>query len=326
MEDRMNGEPRRPDPAERRALGRTGLGVTPICIGTGPLASMPGLYGYEVDDERAAATVEAVLDGPFNFLDTSNNYGGGTAERRIGAVLRRRPLPEGFVLATKADADPATGDFSGDRVRRSVEESLERLGLDRVPLMYLHDPEYHITFEAAMARGGPVAALAALRDGGVIGHIGIAGGPVELMRRYVRTGAFDAVISHNRWTLVSRHADPLIDDARARGMAFVNGAPYGGGILVKGPEAQPLYAYRDAGEPVREAVRGMRRACAAHGVSLAAAALQFSLRDPRVTSTIVGVSAPERIAATIELATAPIPDELWPELDRCVPGQTGWLD
>ncbi|MEO3808300.1 aldo/keto reductase [Sphaerisporangium sp. B11E5] len=313
-------------PAGRRPFGRTGLGVTPICIGTSPLASMPGLYGYEVDDARAEATVDAVLDGPFNFMDTSNNYGNGTAERRIGAVVRRRGLPDGFVLATKADADPETGDFSGARVRRSVEESLERLGVDRVPVMYLHDPEFHITFEEAMAPGGAVEALVALRDEGVVGHLGIAGGPVDLMRRYVGTGVFAAVINHNRWTLVDRAAGPLMDDAAARGVAFVNGAPYGGGMLVKGPDAQPRYAYRDTDESVREAVRRMQAACAAHDVPLAAAALQFSLRDPRVTSTIVGVSEPERIAATLELATTPIPGELWEELDRLAPPPGGWLD
>ena len=172
-----------PDPAERRAFGRTGLTVTPVCIGTSPLSSMPALYGYAVGQDRAEATVEAVLDGPFNFLDTSNNYGGGSAElphRRRTAPPRRDP--RGFVLATKADADPGSGDFSGERVRRSVEESLERLGVDHVPMMYLHDPEYHVTFEEAMAPGGPVEALVALRDAGVVGHIGVAGGPVELMR------------------------------------------------------------------------------------------------------------------------------------------------
>ncbi|RCG32912.1 aldo/keto reductase [Sphaerisporangium album] len=316
-----------PDPAERRAFGRTGLTVTPVCIGTSPLASMPALYGYAVGQDRAEATVEAVLDGPFNFLDTSNNYGGGSAELRIGAVLRRRGgIPDGFVLATKADADPGTGDFSGERVRRSVEESLERLGVDHVPMMYLHDPEYHVTFEEAMARGGPVEALVALRDAGVVGHLGIAGGPVELMRRFVRTGVFEAVINHNRWTLVNREAGPLLDEAVARGVAFVNGAPYGGGMLVKGPDAQPRYAYRDTDESVRDAVRSMRRVCAAHDVPLAAAALQFSLRDPRVTSTIVGVSEPARIKTTLDLATTPIAPELWDELDRYTPSSGGWLD
>ncbi|WP_062437372.1 aldo/keto reductase [Herbidospora daliensis] len=301
---------------DKRPFGRTGLAVTPICVGTSPLASMPALYGYAVDDARAEATVADVFDGPVNFLDTSNNYGAGSAERRIGAVIRRRGLPEGFVLATKADADPDTGDFDGERVRRSVEESLERLGVDFVPVMYLHDPEYHITFEEAMAPGGAVEALIALRDEGVVGHLGIAGGPVDLMRRFVGTDVFDAVINHNRWTLVDRSAEPLMDDAAAKGVAFVNGAPYGGGMLVKGPDAQPRYAYRETAESVREAVRAMAAACAAHGVPLAAAALQFSLRDPRVTSTIVGVSEPGRVAATMDLASIPIPAELWDELDR----------
>ncbi|GAB1819082.1 aldo/keto reductase [Herbidospora sp. RD11066] len=309
---------------DTRPFGRTGLSVTPICIGTSPLASMPALYGYAVDDERAEATVSAVFDGPVNFLDTSNNYGAGSAERRIGAVIRRRGVPDGFVLATKADADPDTGAFDGERVRRSVEESLERLGVDFVPVMYLHDPEFHITFEEAMAPGGAVEALVALRDEGVIGHLGIAGGPVDMMRQFVGTGVFAAVINHNRWTLVDRSAGPLMDDAVAQGVAFVNGAPYGGGMLVKGPDAQPRYAYRETAESVREAVRAMQAACAKYDVPLSAAALQFSLRDPRVTSTIVGVSEPGRVAATLALADLPLPADLWDELDRLAPPSGGW--
>ena len=315
------------DPTRPRPFGRTGLAVTPICIGTSPLASMPGLYGYSVDATRAEATIEAVLDGPFTFLDTSNNYGAGSAEERIGAVLRRRGgVPDGFVLATKVDADPETGDFSGERVRRSADESLTRLGLGSVPVLYLHDPEYHVTFEEAMAPGGAVEALVSLRDEGVTAHVGVAGGPVALMRRFVETDVFDAVINHNRWTLVSQNAEPLLDEAASRGVAFVNGAPYGGGMLVKGPEVQPRYAYRETPELVRSAVRSMQEACEDVGVPLAAAALQFSLRDPRVTSTIVGVSDPARIATTLELATAPIPDALWSQLDHLTPRTGDWLD
>jgi D-threo-aldose 1-dehydrogenase len=315
-----------PDPAVPRPFGRTGHTVTPVCVGTSPLASMPDLYGYEVDRARAEATVEAVLDGPFTFLDTSNNYGGGSAEEAVGAVVRRRGLPEGFVLATKVDADPATGDFSGERVLRSAEESMGRLAVASVPVLYLHDPEFHLTFEEAMAPGGAVEALIRLRDEGVAGHLGVAGGDVALMRRFVATGVFEAVVNHNRWTLVDRSAEPLMDEAHARGVAFVNGAPYGGGMLVKGPDVQPRYAYRDTPENVRAAVRAMRDAAAGHAVDLAALALQFSLRDPRVTSTIVGVSHPSRIADTVRLATTPVPDELWDAVERLVPPRAGWLD
>ncbi len=314
-------------PADRRPLGRTGLQVSPVCIGTSPLASMPALYGYEVAGDRAEATILATLRGAFNFMDTSNNYGGGSAERRIGrALVSAGGLPPGFVLATKVDADPGTGDFSGERVKRSVGESLERLGLDRVQLMYLHDPEYHLTFAEAMASGGPVEALIALRDQGVLAHLGVAGGPVRLMKEFIATGQFDAVLSHNRFTLVDRSAGPLLDDACQRGVAFVNGAPYGGGMLAKGPDVQPKYAYRPASEAIRSAVRAMQRACAGHGVSLAAAALQFSLRDPRVTSTVVGVSEPSRIGEIAALMSEQIPAGLWAELDSLAAAPELWLN
>jgi D-threo-aldose 1-dehydrogenase len=313
--------------ADRRQLGRTGLSVSPVCIGTSPLASMSELYGYEVPQARAEATIRAVLASDFNFIDTSNNYGGGAAESRIGRALAAAGgPPPGFVLATKVDADPVTGDFSGERVKRSVAESLSRLGLDRVRLMYLHDPEYHLTFAEAMAPGGPVAAMTELREQGVLEHLGVAGGPVRLMRDFIATGQFDAVLSHNRFTLVDRSAGPLLDEAAARGVAFVNGAPYGGGILAKGPDVQPKYAYRPASDSLVAAVRAMRRACLSLGVSLTAAALQFSLRDPRVTATVVGVSAPERIAEISALMAEPIPDELWPELDALALGPESWLN
>ena len=314
-------------PADRRLLGRTGLSVSPVCIGTSPLASMPALYGYEVAEERAEATILAAFRSPFNFMDTSNNYGGGAAERRIGRALAAAGgPPPGFVLATKVDADPATGDFSGQRVRRSVAESQQRLGLDRVPLMYLHDPEYHLTFAEAMAPGGPVEALVELRDRGLLGHLGIAGGPIGLMRDFVATGLFEVVLNHNRYTLIDRSAEPLMDDACQRGVAFVNGAPYGGGILAKGPDVQPKYAYQPAGDDVTKAVRAMQRACAAHGVSLPAAALQFSLCDPRVTATVVGISDPARVDQVTALMSEPIGDDLWAELDSLTVPSASWLN
>jgi D-threo-aldose 1-dehydrogenase len=146
-------------------LGATGLRITELCIGTSPLASMPQLYGYEVTEERAVATVDAVLDGPVTFIDTSNGYGhDGSAERRIGVALGKRGgLPPGAVLATKVDPDPRTGDFSGARVRASLAESLERLGLERIQLLHLHDPE-RIGFDEAIAPGGPLRP-AAVRGG-----------------------------------------------------------------------------------------------------------------------------------------------------------------
>ena len=155
-------------------------------------------------------------------------------------------IPEGFVLETKVDRDMDTGDFSGDRVRRSVEESLERLGLDRLGLVHLHDPE-HISFEEGVATGGPLEALQQLKAEGVIAHLGVAGGPIDLMQRYIRTGAFDVVLTHNRFNLVDQSAEPLLDEAAELGVAVLNAAPFGGGILAGSKAAQGFFAYR-AGE------------------------------------------------------------------------------
>jgi D-threo-aldose 1-dehydrogenase len=299
----------------RRPLGRTGLAVTPICVGGAPLGSMPENFGYEVSAERGIETVLRVLQGPVNFLDTSAGYSNGESERRIGAALARAGgLPPGFVLATKVDPDWDTGDYSGEQVRRSAHESLERLGIERFQLLFLHDPE-EIAFEAAMAPDGPVAALVALRDEGLVDHLGVAGGPVELMARYLRTGVFEALITHNRWTLVDRSAGDLLDEAASLGVGVVNAAPFGGGILAKGPGTFSSYCYQPAPDEVLGRVRRMEALCAEHGVPLAAVALQHSLREPRIASTIVGMSRPERVDETLRLASLPIPDALWEALE-----------
>jgi D-threo-aldose 1-dehydrogenase len=309
-----------------RRLGRTGMDVTALCIGTSPLASMARLYGYEVDERRAIDTVLAAFDSPITFLDTSNGYGeDGTAEKRIGAAIRERGgLPDRAVLATKVDPDPATGDFSGARVRASYAESLERLGVDRVPLLYLHDPE-RISFEQAVADDGPVPALVALREKGLVDHIGVAGGPTDVLSRYVDTGVFDVLLSHNRYTLLDRSARDLYESAAARGIGVVNAAPYGGGMLAKGPEVQSSYAYGARDERIAQAARAMKAACDRRGVPLAAAALQFSMRAPFIGSTVVGVSAPERVAQTVAYAQQEIPADLWDELDSLAPPTDVWL-
>ncbi|WP_308466157.1 aldo/keto reductase [Rathayibacter soli] len=312
---------------ELRPLGTTGLGVTALCIGTSPLASMPQLYGYGVSDERAVLTIDAVLDSAIRFIDTSNGYGAhGEAEKRIGlAIAARGGLPDDVVLATKVDPDPETGDFSGARVLASFEESLERLGVDRVPLLYLHDPE-RIPFEEAIAPGGPVEALERLRSEGRVDRIGVAGGPIGLLERYLDAVGFDVVLSHNRYTLLDRSAERLFVWARELGIGVVNAAPYGGGMLAKGPDVQGKYGYGEREDGVAAAARRMAAACAACEIPLAAAALQFSLRAAFIDSTVVGVSSPEHVAQTLDYAAMDIPDALWAELETMVPSSANWLD
>jgi len=304
------------DPASRVTLGSTGLSVSPLCVGCAPLGDMPETFGYGVEEERAMRTLEAVLKSPINFLDTAASYGDGESERRIGEVLKGRGgLPDGVVLATKADRDLQTGEFSGEQMRRSVERSLRLLRLDRLQLVYLHDPE-HESFERLMAPGGAVEVLQNLKDEGVIEHLGVAGGPIDMEIRYVETGLFEVVITHNRYTLVDRSAESLLDLAAERGVALLNAAPYGSGILAKGPDACARYEYSEAPAEMVERVRAMQKVCEEFGVPLAAAALQFSMRDSRVASTIVGMTRPERVEQTLKLAAEPVQEELWERLDR----------
>ena len=303
------------EPSSRRTLGKTGLSVSPICIGCASLGDMPETFDYSVSERQARETLQAVFGSEINFLDTAASYGDGESERRIGGVLREMGgLPEGVVLATKADRDLQSSEFSGAQMRRSVERSLKLLGLEKLQLLYLHDPE-HESFECMMSPGGPVEALVSLKEEGIVEHLGVAGGRIDLMIRFVETDLFEAAITHNRYTLVEQSAEPLLDVAAERGVALLNAAPYGSGILAKGPDSYSRYAYGEAPKELVDRVRKMQEACREHDVPLAAAALQFSTRDPRVASTIVGVSRPERVGQTLELATHPIPDELWERLD-----------
>ena len=302
-----------------RPLGNTSLLVSPLCFGCAPLGDMPETFGFSVAKERAHETLRAAFGSPVNFLDTAASYGDGEAEKRIGEVMRELGgVPSRYVIATKADRDLSTGDFSGEQMRRSVERSLRLLGMDKLPLVYLHDPE-HASYEDIMAPGGAVEILVGLKEEGVIEHLGVAGGPVDLMIRYVETGTFEAVITHNRYTLINRTAEPLLERAVELSVPLLNAAPYGSGILAKGPDAYARYAYQDAPQELIETVRGMSEVCAEYDIPLAAAALQFSIKDPRVVSTIVGLSRPERVQQTIDLATHLVPDELWPRLEALVP-------
>jgi D-threo-aldose 1-dehydrogenase len=306
-------------PLQPRNLGSTGLRVGALCAGCAPLGDMLEAFTYSVGEERSCETVRAILDSPITFLDTAASYGNGESERRIGLVVRERGgLPDGVVLATKADRDLQTSDFSGDQIRRSVERSLRLLGVDRLQLVYLHDPEFS-PFESIMARGGPVEVLRRFHDEGVIAHLGVAGGPIDLMTRYVATGEFEVAISHNRFTLLNTAASPFWDACVSHGVAAVNAAPYGGGMLAQGPDVYARYAYQPADPDVLQRARAIQRICRNYDVPLAAVALQFSLRDPRITSTIVGIGAPHLVSDTVALALTPIPEALWEDLSTVPP-------
>lgn len=289
--------------------------VASVCFGASSLGNMPDTYGYEVSEERARTAIHAMLDQANCFIDTSRNYGLGRSEDRLGAVIRERGgLPDSAILATKLDRDFDNGRFDAARARQSVEESLKALNLDRLHILHLHDPEYCRDLSEVTRAGGAMDELFKMKEEGLVDAVGLAMGELDLMTRLLKDWEFDALVSHNRFTLLNRQADQMYTDAHDRGIAIFNAAPYCGGVLARGSVNSKMITYQPADEAAMAPVRAIEDICGRHDIPLGAAALQFSMHDPRVTSTICGVSKPERVSETMDWANWSISPEAWDEL------------
>lgn len=297
---------------QKHPIRKTGLSITNICFGTSGLGDMPDTYGYSVSEARARATLDAIFDGPVNFLDTSRNYGFGRSEARIGDTIRARGgLPDGFVLSTKLDREMDTGRFDADRAWASLDESKDALSLDHIPMLHLHDPEHARDVTEITKSGGALDALFRMKEEGHTSAVGLAMGRLDIMLPILKDWPFDVLISHNRWSLLNQSADAMFDYAQANGIAILNAAPFAGGVLSKGSAAMPRVTYQLADDDMLAPVREIEALCEQHDVQLGAAALQFSMRDARVASTIVGVSKPDRVQETLALSAAPLPEAFW---------------
>lgn len=308
---------------KRRRFGKSSLEVPPIAVGCAPLGDMQETFLYSVPEEQGIATVLAALASPIDYIDTAGWYGDGESERRIGLALKELGgLPDGALIQTKVGRSPVTGDFSGETVKRRFERSMELLGISHFDAVFLHGPA-HGDFDALMAPGGAAEVLRGYHEQGLFDHFGVASDFADVDIQFLESGLFDAVISSNRYTLLNTNANELHDYAFERGIAVLNAAPYGSGILSRGPQAYPRYFYRAAPQNVIDRALALEAICERYGVPLAAAALQFSLRDPRVSVTIVGMSRPERIQETLRLAALDLPAALWEEIDALgAPDQT----
>jgi D-threo-aldose 1-dehydrogenase len=313
---------------QKRSFGRTGVSVTPLAVGT---ASWGTLRTGE-SEAGAAGRIAEIADRFFagtlrtNIIDTSNMYGEARSEAEIGrAIARARGVGSGLVLQTKLDRRIPGDRFDGERMWESLRESLDRLGLERLQVLYLHDPEV-IGFDAAMAPGGPVEAIVAMKKQGIADAIGISGGPVDMLQRFVETDLFDALVTHNRWTLLDRSADALLNAATLRGVGVTNGAPYGAGILTGDPRFAESYGYKPLHPRTGAALKAIQAVCRDADVPLAAAAIQFSLRDPRIHSTIVGVSELARWEEAVANAEVEIPSGFWEAVDELAPPAEVALD
>jgi D-threo-aldose 1-dehydrogenase len=276
-----------------------------------------GALGRADNGEPSTASVDlavAMLTSGFPVVDTSNVYTNGRSERALGAAIRSLGgLPPGVEVVSKSDPDPATGRYDGERVRRSLDESLTRLGVERLPLYHLHDP-HGMDARTALAPGGAVDALVALRAEGVVGSIGVATGPLSELGAFYDLGVFDAILTHNRYTLADRAADALIRQADADGARVFNAAPFGGGLLADSDRIRRTYAYRPAEPALLHWVGRVLALCRRAGVPIAALALNFAAGHPGVDHVVVGIASRARLDELGQLVDLDIPPSLLDEV------------
>jgi D-threo-aldose 1-dehydrogenase len=315
---------------KRRQMGQTAVLVTELGFGGGPAGN---LYS-DTTDEQAATAMDRAWAAGIRYFDTAPHYGLGLSERRMGAALRDRP-GENFVLSTKVGrvlepnpeptgSDLAAGgfavpdelqrrwDFSADGVRRSLDESLQRLGADRVHVVYVHDADGHVD----EAISGAIPELIRMRDEGMIGAVGVGMNQWQAPLRMVRETDLDVVMLAGRWTLLDRSGQPLLDECAARGGAVVAAAPYNSGLLAQAePPDDARFDYGPAGPELVARARALAEVCTRHGVTLPDAAVQFPLRHPAVVSVVTGLRSGEEVDATLARFAAQVPGQAWAELD-----------
>ena len=295
----------------RKKLGRTGLEVTTIGLGGGPI----GQQGGSPNEELAVQTVWAALEAGVTLIDTAPFYQNLNSERYIGRALRERPdLAKNVVVETKVGHLPDPFDYSYDITMRSVAGSLERLGLSHLSVVYIHDAPIEL-FSRVLATDGALGALRKLQAEGVVGHIGIAVNDPDKNAPYIETGEFESAVVPEAYSLLNLRATERIFPAAERfGMGIVIATPVEKGILATGSQGWVGHIRRNFSPEVVDQVGRMEVVCARHGVPLLAAALQFLTRHPAVTTSIPGAVMPDEARANATAGRLVIPEELWGEL------------
>jgi D-threo-aldose 1-dehydrogenase len=304
------------DPTTRVRLGTTSLEVTRLGLGTAPLGDL-----YEaVSDDVAAATVRTAVDLGLGLVDTAPLYGNGSAERRVGHALASADRSS-VIVATKVgrllrNVDGVRGevsavfDFSYDGVMRSVEESLERLGLDRVEILHIHDPDDH--HDEALE--GAYTALDRLRSEGSIGAIGAGMNQAEMLARFAREGDFDCFLLAGRYTLLDQGGlAELLPLCVERNISIIAGGVYNSGLLAD-PRPGARFDYEPASAALVARALQLREVCDRHGVPLKAAAIQFPLGHPAVATVVIGARSPGELNENVAMFQHPIPAAMWDEL------------
>ncbi|MEW2565319.1 aldo/keto reductase [Streptomyces griseorubiginosus] len=312
----------------RRKIPHTPVEVTELGFGAAVIGNL-----YRVTAPRtASAAIDAAWDAGIRYLDTAPHYGLGLSERRLGAALRDRPRHE-YVVSSKVgrllvpnehprgvdddgfvvrDDLRRQWDFSRDGVLRSLEETLERTGLDRIDVVYLHDPDDH--WQQAADEAMP--ALAELRDQGVIGAIGAGMNQSAMLARFLRETAADVVMLAGRYTLLDQSAlDDVLPAAQAHGKSVVAVGVFNSGLLSQDRPAEGMkYDYQDAPPDLVQRALAIAEVCERYGTTLPAAAIAFPFAHPAVVNVTLGMRTAEQVRRNVELHARPIPDGLWDEL------------
>ena len=319
----------------RRKLGRTGLEVSILGFGTAPLGDL----FVRLDDATAIATVERAFALGINLLDTSPLYGHGLSEHRCGTMIRRVPRQD-IVVCTKVGRwmDPLHGrgdgsgfvggqphraviDYSYDGTMRSVEQSLLRLGTDRLDLLLIHDVDIWTHGAAAIenrfreAMSGTYVALDKLRAEGRVAGIGVGVNEAEMCVRFAQAGSFDTMLLAGRYSLLEQPAlAEFLPLAQQQGMGVMLGGVFNSGILATGAVRGAKYNYQDAPPEILAKVTHIERVCAAHGVALPTAALHFALGHPAVASVVLGAQSPVEVERNAAALGSEVPAALWSDL------------
>lgn len=308
------------DPFASRPVGRTGLSLPGLGIGTAPLGGWPTGVSYE----QGVATIRRAWERGIRYFDTAPFYGYGKAEEIVGAVLADKPRSS-FKLSTKVgrllrpgslgkplyeDALPNTPyfDFSSDAVVKSLRSSSSRLNLQWPDIALIHDPDDH-QLEALQ---GAMPALLDLKRSGAVAAIGVGINTVAPLLRFAREGVFDCFLLAGRYTLLEQSAlDDLFPLAAENDISIIAGGVFNSGLLVDPYAERPNYDYATAGPLVVQRARQLADACRDFGVPLRAAALQFAGAHPVVASVVVGARTPREVDDNLSLAAMSIPDGLW---------------
>ncbi len=319
-----------------RKIGKTGLSVTALGFGGAPLG---GMYST-TDDAIALATIEAAYRGGIRYFDTAPFYGHGRSERRVGQALRAtaasdcvlstkvgrllRPVPRGQKAEPSMFVDPLPFnirfDYGYDGVLRSVEDSFQRLGLNRIDILLLHDvnrkwhgDDVDRRFDEAM-RGG-YRALDELRRNGEISAFGVGVNDPGILARFARSGDFDCFMLAARYTLLEQDPlDELLPLCSEKKISILIAAPFASGILATGAKPGATYFYSEAPPEIMDKAQRIEAVCRRHGVPLPAAALQFPLGHPAIATVVPGFRSPQEVESNLAHFSHKIPAEFWQDL------------